>query len=70
MAKQVATDTLMKELQSVLDKMGLDFERIEILIGALAAFSRPVPDYEPRFHHLHRATLNEHDLAGEPARET
>ena len=69
MEQQVATDMLMKELQSVLDKMSRDFERIEILTGALAAFVQPVPDYEQTFHHLHRTTLDEHDLAGQAARE-
>ena len=69
MEQQVATDVLVKELQSVLDKMSRDFDRIEILTGALAAFSRPVPDYEPKFLHLNRATLDEHGLAGPPARD-
>ena len=66
MTRQVA-DILLEELQSLLSAMSRDFERIEILAAALAAFNRPVPDYEPMFRHLGHAALGEHDL-GEIAR--
>jgi hypothetical protein len=49
-------------LDDALDNMRGDLDRVELLAAALSAFSRPVPDYEPRFHHLHRAELSVKEL--------
>jgi hypothetical protein len=57
-----ATDRLKRELDAILDSMRNDLDRVELLVTALSVFSRPVPDYEPRFHHLHRAAWNAQEL--------
>jgi len=62
MAKQMATEMLIDELRSTLDKMSRDFDRVELLAAGLAAMSRPIPDYEPTFHHLRRVDLSKHVL--------
>ena len=62
MTNEAATDRMKGDLHRVLDHMRTDLERVEILAVALGIFSRPVPDYEPRFHHLHRAALDAHEL--------
>ena len=41
-----------RELDRVIDTMRRELDRVEILAVALGAFSAPVPDYEPRFHHF------------------
>lgn len=51
-----------EELQRKLAKMSADLDRVEILTAALVGFSRPVPDYEPAFHHLNKTTLRDHEL--------
>jgi hypothetical protein len=56
-----AIDRVKNELHSSLDTLRFDLDRIEILAAALAAFSRPVPDYEPIFQHM-RQELNAHEL--------
>ena len=55
-------DELARELNRVLEKVHVDLDRVAILTGALAGFSRPVPDYEPTFRHWHRRALREHEL--------
>jgi len=42
--------------------MRADLDRIEILMAALSAFSRPVPDYEPCFRNMHHLMLTAHEL--------
>ncbi|MBX6326955.1 MAG: hypothetical protein IRY89_00105 [Pseudolabrys sp.] len=37
-------------------------ERIEILLGALIAFSRPIPGYDATFRHLDRIGLSNYQL--------
>lgn len=51
-------------LERMMDRLDVDLDRVQILAGALAGFVRPVPDYEPRFHHLRQAMLNAHELGG------
>ena len=68
MAKQMATEMLIDELRSTLDKMSRDFNRVELLAAGLAAMSRPIPDYEPEFQHLNRAALHDHEFTG-PGRD-
>lgn len=62
MRTETATDRVERELHRALDHMGADLDRIEILTAALDAFSRPIPDYEPRFRHMRHLMLNAHEL--------
>jgi hypothetical protein len=57
-----AIDQIKRDLHRAVDAMRADLDRIEILAAALAAFSRPIPDYEPAFRHMHHLTLSEHEL--------
>jgi hypothetical protein len=52
MGTETTTDRLARELRCLIDNMRMDFDRIEILLGALDGFSRRVPDYDPAFNHL------------------
>lgn len=60
------SDTTMErvrgDLHRVLDRTRTDLDRIEILAAAMSAFSRPVPDYEPSFRHMHALALNRHEV--------
>lgn len=62
MRTETAIDRVRCELHRALDHMRADLDRIEILSAALAAFSRPIPDYEPGFRHMRHLTLNAHEL--------
>ena len=62
MATQTATDQLIRALRRTLDHMNADLERIELLTAALDGFARPVPDYEPGFHHFSGVSLAAHEL--------
>jgi len=42
--------------------MRADLDRIEFLSAALSAFSKPVPEYEPSFRHMHHLALKAHEL--------
>jgi hypothetical protein len=55
-------DRVKSELSRAFDGTHADLERIEILAAGLAAFSTPIPPYEPRFHHLRRRNLSMHEL--------
>ncbi len=46
---QTASERLRHELHHALHNLHADIDRVEILAAALDAFSRPVPNYEPRF---------------------
>ena len=67
MDTQDATSQLSRRLRRVLDNMNADIDRVEMLSAALAGFSRPVPAYEPAFHHLHAVTLRDHQIGIDPA---
>ena len=67
MDTQDATSQLSRRLRRVLDNMRADIDRVEMLSAALAGFSRPVPAYEPAFHHLHAVTLRDHQIGIDPA---
>jgi hypothetical protein len=56
MDEKKATDHVREEIHRALDRVRHDLSRVDILTAALAAFSRPIPDYEPSFHHMHLAT--------------
>jgi hypothetical protein len=63
MRTETAIDRVKCDLYRVLDAMRADFDRIEILMAGLSAFSRPIPDYEPNFQHTRHLTLNVHELS-------
>jgi len=58
----VAIERMRRELNRVIDNIRRDLERIEILTAALAAFGRPVPDYEPGFRHVRNLSLIAHQI--------
>jgi hypothetical protein len=62
MSSDAAIDRVKSELNRAFDRTYADLERVEILAAGLAAFSSPVPPYEPRFHHLQRPDLSVHEL--------
>ena len=62
MATDAAVDRVKSELNRAFDRTRADLERVEILAAGLAAFSAPIPNYEPRFHHLRRPNFREHEL--------
>jgi len=62
MRTETAIDRVQLELHRVLDHMRADLDRSEILMAALSAFSRPVPDYEPCFQNMHHLMLTAHEL--------
>jgi hypothetical protein len=47
-----ATERVKRELHRAVDNVRAEIDRIEILAAALAAFSQPVPSYDPYFHHM------------------
>ena len=57
-----APERLVHDLDQLFDHIRGALERIEMLTMALQAFSDPIPDYEPRFHHLAHSPLNGHEL--------
>jgi hypothetical protein len=62
MAQENATDHLKRELKRAVETLRADLDRVELLTAALAAFHRPVPDYEPTFRHTQRMSLSAHEL--------
>ncbi len=62
MATEASMEKIKRELHRAVDSMRSDLTRVEILTAALSAFSRPVPDYEPAFHHVQRIKLSAHEL--------
>ena len=55
-------DRVKSELNRAFEKTRVELDRIEILAAALAAFSAPIPSYEPRFHHLRQLNLAANEL--------
>ncbi|MDO8874655.1 MAG: hypothetical protein Q7V40_00950 [Pseudolabrys sp.] len=47
-----------RELHRAVDRIRLELDKIEILSAAMAAFSKPVPEYEPGFRHMRHVTAN------------
>jgi hypothetical protein len=58
MAKEAETAVvrLERELQRLRDAGCARLDQVEILLAALQAFNMPVPDYEPKFRHMHPTT--------------
>ena len=65
MATDAAIDQVRRELDRAFDKTRADLDRIEILAAGLAAFSAPVPGYEPRFQHLRRLSVKAQELTSD-----
>jgi hypothetical protein len=62
MNSEMAIDRVRTDLLRVIDHTRADLDRVEILTAALSAFSKPVPDYEPAFQHMHNLTLSRHEI--------
>lgn len=65
MSTDAAVERVKNELGRAFETARADLERIEILAAALAAFSKPVPGYEPRFQHLQRLNLAVRELSSD-----
>ncbi len=65
MTTQAAIERVKSELNLAFDKTRADLDRIEILAAGLAAFNKPIPNYEPRFQHLRRAAIKAKELTSE-----
>lgn len=61
-APGTAADRLKRELHRAIDTVRLELDRIEVLLAGLAAFSQPVPGYEPGFQHLRHLTRHSAEL--------
>jgi hypothetical protein len=59
---QATMERLRQDLGGALRNVHAELERVEILTAALYGFSAPIPDYEPTFHHISPAQLNQHEL--------
>jgi hypothetical protein len=57
-----AVDRIRREIHRALDHAHAELDRIELLSAALAAFARPVPDYEPGFRHIRHLTATALEL--------
>jgi hypothetical protein len=66
MTRDAAIDRVRNELDRAFEKTRADLDRIEILAAGLAAFSAPIPGYEPRFQHLRRQAGKAQELTSEP----
>lgn len=64
MSKETVTagDRLKRELQRTVERIRIELDKIEILSAAMVAFSKPVPEYEPGFHHLRHVTASALEL--------
>ncbi|HEY4143082.1 MAG TPA: hypothetical protein VGM57_16810 [Pseudolabrys sp.] len=62
MTSDTAIDRIKCELHHALDHTRADLDRIEILTAAMSAFSKPVPEYESKFQHMHGLALSRHEL--------
>jgi hypothetical protein len=69
MTNEATTGRIKREFHDVLDSMRDDLDRIELLAITMSAFSRPIPDYEPRFRHLNRAALNAQEFGKAASRK-
>jgi hypothetical protein len=69
MGTETAIDRVKRDLHGALDTMRTELDRVELLAAALSVFSRPIPDYEPRFRHLPSVPLSAHELGETDARK-
>lgn len=52
------TEGLRHEMHRVVERIGRELEKLEILAAAMAAFSRPVPEYDHNFRHQRHPTAS------------
>jgi len=45
-------------MHRVVERIGRELEKMEIITAAMAAFSRPVPEYEHNFRHQRHLTAS------------
>ena len=64
MAAEGAMDRMQRELVRAVEDLRTDMDRVELLTAALSAFSRPIPDYEPSFHHMAQPDLGAYEMSG------
>ena len=69
MGTETAIDRVKRDLHGALDTMRTELDRVELLAAALSVFSRPIPDYEPRFRHMPSVPLSAHELGETDARK-
>jgi hypothetical protein len=62
MATDVVFERVKNELKRSFEKTRAELDRIELLAAGLAAFTKPIPDYEPRFQHLGRTVMGAREL--------
>lgn len=62
MGTDAVIERIKKELLRAFDNTRAELDRIEILAAGLAAFNKPVPQYEPTFRHLNHLNLKVHEL--------
>ena len=66
MATEGVMDRMQRELVRAVEDLRTDIDRVELLTAALSAFNRPIPDYEPSFHHMAQPDLGAFELSGTP----
>jgi hypothetical protein len=59
-------DRMQRELVRAVEDLRADIDRVELLTSALSAFNRPIPDYEPSFHHMAQPDLGAFEMSGTP----
>jgi hypothetical protein len=59
---EMAIEGMKRELRRALGDTCVDLERVEILSAGLAAFSKPIPEYQPGFLHLDRLSLTSYKI--------
>jgi hypothetical protein len=64
MAAEGVMDRMQRELVRAVDDLRADIDRVELLTAALGAFNRPIPDYEPAFHHVAQSNLGAYEMGG------
>jgi hypothetical protein len=64
MAAEGAMDRMQRELVRAVEDLRTDIDRVELLTAALNAFNRPIPEYEPSFHHMARSDLGAYEMSG------
>lgn len=56
------SERLRRELHRAVERIRAELDKIDILSAAMAAFSAPVPEYEPGFHHMRHVTASALEL--------
>ena len=56
-------DRMQRELVRAVEDLRADMDRVELLTAALSVFNRPIPDYEPAFHHVAQSNLGAYEMS-------